>query len=252
MTAASSTCLDAPRDAAHVAVMCPHCGKEAPILYRGPLAYCAACNKPRTPLSAAGVNLAGKPAQLGGTVASVFGWVVMAVTAGIALIVGAILQAIFTGAMVGWAVGGVIAALGIGAGILLLMGGRFLQRTGNQTSANVRRAALMAVAENQNGIVRTEFAAQALGVTMGEAEAFLTALSREPDSGTTLEVDNDGKLYYRFARFAPAAPWPEDARVRVEPPGPAALAQAGSTGTVLETPAEERQESVAPTKQQAR
>jgi hypothetical protein len=227
--------------------MCPHCRREAPIVYRGPLTYCSACNQPRVPLSAAGVNLTGKPTKLGGKVASVLGWGVMAVTIGVALVLGAILQAIFAGAMIGWAVGAVVAAFGIGVGVLLLQGGRFLQKTGDQASSQAKRDALIALAENQRGIVRTELAAQSLGVSLAEADAFLTALSREPDSGTTLEVDNDGKLYYRFARFAPMAPWPaDDARVRVGPGvrvDGVPLGQAGSTGTVLQDADDEPSEA---------
>jgi hypothetical protein len=227
--------------------MCPHCGREAPLLYRGPLAYCSACNQPRVPLSAAGVNLTGKPAKLGGKLAAGLGWVVIALMVGVAAIFGAVLQAIFPpGAVVGWVVGAVIAALGIGAGTLLLMGGRFLEKTGDKAAMNAQREALFALAENQKGIVRAGLASQALGVTPAEADVILTALSREPDSGTTLEVDGDGKLYYRFARFAPVAPWPEE-KLRVEP-APAAPAAApapgvrvGSTGTAVmdELPAED-------------
>jgi hypothetical protein len=49
--------------------------------------------------------------------------------------------------------------------------------------------------------------AKALGVTSAEAEAFMTSLSRDPDSGVSLEVDADGKLFYLFKDIAPD-PWP--------------------------------------------
>ena len=202
--------------------MCPHCGREAPLIYRGALAYCSACNNVRTPLSATGVNLAGKPARFGGTVARVVGWVVLAVTLGIALIVGAIFQAIFTAA-VGWIVGGVIAALGAAAAIALLMGGRFLKDTGDKATFAARRSALFALAQNQHVILRTPIVAQALGVSPVEAEAILTGFSRDPESGITLEVDPEGRLYFRlleiaaqFPQYAPGAALPEAARVRVE------------------------------------
>jgi hypothetical protein len=189
--------------------MCPHCGRDAPIVYRGPLAYCSACNRARVPLSAAGVNLTGKPAKIGGTLAKVLGWVVLALMLGIALIVGAVLQAIFpAGAVVGWAVGAVIAALGVAAALVLLMGGRFLHRTGDRASTQARKSAVTALAEHQGGIVRADGVAKALGIPSAEADAFLTELSRQPDADVVLEVDADGKLYYRFPAFAPQAPWP--------------------------------------------
>lgn len=189
--------------------MCPHCGRDAPLVYRGPLAYCSACNKPRVPLSAAGVNITGKPAKIGGTLASVLGWIVLAAMLGIALIVGALLQAIFPpGAIVGWAVGGVLAAIGVTVALALLMGGRFLQRTGDRASTDARRAAVMALAEHQRGILRADQVANALGMPLQAADAFLTEQSRQPDSGIVLEVDNDGKLYYRVPAYAPEMPWP--------------------------------------------
>ncbi len=178
-------------------------------MYRGALAFCSACNRPRVPLSATGVNLAGKPARFGGTVARVVGWVVLAVTLALALIVGTVLQAVFPpGAVVGWAVGGVIAVLGVAAAVVLLMGGRFLQKTGDRAALGARREALFALAQNQGGILRAPLVGKALGVPPLEAEAMLTALSRDPDSAVTLEVDAEGKLFYRFTDLAPELPWP--------------------------------------------
>lgn len=199
--------------------MCPHCGRDAPLVYRGALAFCSACNRPRVPLSATGVNLAGKPARFGGTVARVVGWVVLAVTLALALIVGTVLQAVFPpGAVVGWAVGGVIAVLGVAAAVVLLMGGRFLQKTGDRAALGARREALFALAQNQGGILRAPLVGKALGVPPLEAEAMLTALSRDPDSAVTLEVDAEGKLFYRFTDLAPELPGRR--RVLRTPPRP--------------------------------
>jgi len=197
--------------------MCPHCGVEAPIVYRGPLAYCTSCNKPRAPLSGTGVNIAGKPAKLGGTVASVLGWVVLAVMLGLAIILGAVFHALSP--PVGWAIGGVTAALGIAAALVLLLGGRFLHRSGNKAEFNARREAVFALAQNQAGILRAEIAARSLGISPAEASAYLTDLSREPEAGVILEVDADGKFFYRFPALTPELPWP--------PPGGLAGALAG-------------------------
>jgi hypothetical protein len=190
--------------------MCPHCGQEAPLVYRGPLAYCSACNRPRVPLTAAGVNLTGKPAKFGGKVAAVVGWTILAGTTALALIVGAVLQALL-GAAVGWIVGGVLAAIGIAAAVVLVMGGRLLQRTGERAAFGAKRDAVFALARAEGGILRAGIVGTALGVPAAEADAFLTNLSREPDAGVTLEVDGDGKLYYRFPGIAPELPWPPPA-----------------------------------------
>lgn len=187
--------------------MCPHCGKEAPIVYRGQLAYCFACNHPRAPLVAAGVNVTGKPSKLGGKVAAVLGWVVLAVMSALALLLGGLFHALL-GAAAAWIVGGVVAVIGIAAALFLILGGRFLQRSGERAQFAARRDAVFALARSQEGIVRAGVAGAALGISSVEADALLTNLSREPESGVTLEVDGDGKLYYRFTAIAPEAPWP--------------------------------------------
>ena len=51
--------------------MCPHCRQNAPIVYRGVLAYCTACGAPRPPFSAKSIDLAGQPSKIGGAVARV-------------------------------------------------------------------------------------------------------------------------------------------------------------------------------------
>jgi hypothetical protein len=158
------------------------------------------------------VNLAGKPAKLGGTVASVVGWAVMAVTLGIALILGVILQALFPAAMIGWAVGGVLSALGVAAGMVLLMGGKFLVKSGDQAALTARRDAVLALAQTQAGILRPPTVATALGVSPTEAENILTAFSRDPNS--------DGKLYYRVIEIASLTPWRAPAPAVPETPGP--------------------------------
>jgi len=161
------------------------------------------------PLAAAGVNVTGKPAKIGGVIASVLGWVVLAVVLAVALILGALLQAIFPpGAIVGWVVGGVIAAIGVAAALVLLLGGRFLQRSGDRAVLAARKEAAVALARNQKGIVRADAVAISLGISVADADAFLTELSRQPDSGVVLEVDSDGKIFYRFPAFAPELPWP--------------------------------------------
>jgi hypothetical protein len=160
------------------------------------------------PLSAAGVNLAGKPAKLGGKVAAVVGWSVLGVSLAIALVVGALLQAIFAGAFIGWTVGLVIAAMGGAAAWALLMGGKFLQKTGDRAAVDARRGAVRALAENQKGILRVPMVAQALGLKPAEAETLLTDMAKDPETGMTLEIDADGKLYFRVLELATEAPWP--------------------------------------------
>jgi hypothetical protein len=207
--------------------MCPSCGQNAPLVYRGVSAFCSACGKPRMPFTANAVNLRGKPAKLGGTVASVVGWVVLFGTLAAALIVGALFQALFPAAVLGWVLGGLIGTIGVAVSLLLLFGGRALRRSGTDAAQAARLDALGTLAAYQRGIVTSQAASEALGVSFEEADAFLTALAKQPESGVSLEVDDEGKLTYRFLRYAPQPVWPPEAKVRVktelgEPPAQAA------------------------------
>jgi NADH pyrophosphatase NudC (nudix superfamily) len=57
---------------------CPRCGEDAPLVYRDYVAHCSACGATRVPLAAPAVAMAGKPSQVGGTVAKIVGWIVLA------------------------------------------------------------------------------------------------------------------------------------------------------------------------------
>jgi hypothetical protein len=199
--------------------MCPHCGQNAPLLYRGVSASCSACGKPRLPFTANAVNLRGRPAKLGGTVAKVAGWILLFGSLAAALLLGAISQAI-GGPFLGWVVGGLTAVVGVGLALLLLFGGRALRQSGIHAAEAARLEALSSLAAVQQGIVTSQKAAEALGVPLDEADRFLTHLANQPDSGITLEVDDDGKLTYRFARYAPARAWPGETKMRVDAPPP--------------------------------
>jgi len=58
---------------------------------RGLETFCVACGAPRWPLATVPVNLAGKPAKVGGTIARVLGWVALVGGLAAAIIVGALL-----------------------------------------------------------------------------------------------------------------------------------------------------------------
>jgi hypothetical protein len=197
--------------------MCPTCGQDAPLVYKSVLAFCSACGKPRIPLSASAVNFRGKPATIGGTVAAVAGWLLLFGTLAVALTVGAVLQAIFpVGAVVGWIVGGVIAVAGVVTSLLLLFGGRALRRSGTNASRAARLDALNTLAAYQRGVVTAQMASESLGLSLDQADAFLTSLAKQPDSGVTLEVDEDGKITYCFANHARPLAWGAGTKMRVD------------------------------------
>lgn len=172
------------------------------------------------PLTASAVNLRGKPAKIGGAIAAVAGWLLLFGTLATAIIVGAIFQAIFpSGAVVGWIVGGVISTVGLVASLVLLFGGRALRRMGMRAARDAQLDALGTLAACQHGVVTAQMASESLGLPLQKADAFLTSLAKQPDTGVTLEVDDEGGLTYRFAGYATPPAWPDSARLRVEPTG---------------------------------
>jgi hypothetical protein len=216
--------------------MCPHCGQNAPLVYRGVSAFCTACGQPRVPFTANAVNLKGKPAKIGGALASVFGWVLLFGTMAASLIVWGVLQSLFPDAAAGWLLGGVIATIGGVASTVLLLGGRALRRTGTSAAEAARLDALGTLAAHHKGNITAQNASEALGCPYEEADAFLTAMAKRPESGVSLEIDDEGKIYYRFARYAPAPVWAGDAKVRIDAapaPEAAPAAKAEPPGRVV-------------------
>jgi hypothetical protein len=204
--------------------ICPTCGREAPIVYRGVMPYCTACGALRAPLSSASVNLAGKPSRFGGTFAVVLGWMVLVLGGTAALGLALLLLAL------GWpqgalAIGLPIALVTLVTGILLVKSGRSLQASGEDAERATRTQALLAMAA-QRGAVTAREAAQALGWGVAEADAILTELAkREPDR-VAVDVDDQGVLWYRVAP-APGEPIP---RMRVDPEQRAVRVDAGTQG----------------------
>lgn len=198
--------------------MCPHCGREAPIVYRGVLPYCTACGALRAPLSSPSVNLAGKPSRVGGTFASVLGWLVLAGGGSLALAVFLLFLA-FNAAAIGAAIAVPIAVMVLVMGIALVRSGRSLSSSGLEAERSTREQALIAMAAHRGGVTAVD-AARALGVGVGEADAMLTALAKGDPDRVSVDVDDQGVLWYRVSSV-PGEPVP---RTRVAPapdaPGP--------------------------------
>ncbi len=178
--------------------MCPFCGKNAPIVYRGVLAYCTACGRPRLPLSGESVNLAGQPSKVGGTVAHVFGWLVLGGGLLVALLVGALLLALFPGAAVGWIFGAVIALASLAVGLSLARAGKTLEKSGTRHEQSTRAQAVFAMAETRGGMLSAMDVAQSLSLPPHEAEALLTELAKVDSDRVKLEVDDNGAMYFLF------------------------------------------------------
>jgi hypothetical protein len=196
--------------------MCPHCGRDAPIVYRGVLPYCTACGGLRAPLTAASINLAGKSSQVGGTVASVAGWLVLLIGLSVGLGIALLLWAVFT-IGVALAVALPIALISAGLGAMLLRSGSAMRRTGDDAERATRDQALLAMAAQQGPVTAAE-AARILGVSIPAADAMLTELAKREPERVAVDVDDQGVVRYRAARlvFDGAFAAPPSARVRVD------------------------------------
>jgi hypothetical protein len=178
------------------------------------------------PLANTSVTLAGQPSKVGGTVARVFGWIVLAA--------GWLLAALFAGLIVllggTWAaliVGGPIALITSILAYALLRGGRELKKSGDDTEQATKNQAIFALANTRNGVLKAWDVAQALQVTPKEGDEVLTKLAKEYPDYVSVDLDDEGNVLYRFpsvqwgglSRMAPNAPMPAP-HVRVGMPSP--------------------------------
>ncbi|MCL2449115.1 MAG: hypothetical protein FWD17_09220 [Polyangiaceae bacterium] len=148
-------------------------------------------------MSAASVNLAGKPSRFGGAVAGVAGIFVLLVGLAIALMVGALVSWL-TSIGVALAVGGPIAAVAGVVGIVLMLSGRRLERMGKDHEQSTMDQALLALVEEREAISGAD-AALALGLRPHQADALLVSLAKREPERISVEVDDKGVLWYRAA-----------------------------------------------------
>ena len=186
--------------------MCPHCQKNAPIVYRGVVAYCTACGQLRVPLAGPAVNLAGQPSQIGGSVAKILGWLVLGVGIVVAVLTTALLQAILPAGFIGWLLGAVIMLVTLLVGSSLVLGGRRLKNTGTVAEKSTKHQAIYALAAHRGGVLNAMDVSRAAGLSVAEADALLTALAKEESDSVKLEVDENGGVYYVFPEFD-VRPW---------------------------------------------
>lgn len=197
-------------------------------MFRGLDAYCTACGRRRSPFSSTAVNVAGRPTRFGGSVARVAGWMTLLLGSGIALVLGLLLQALFPAGIAGFVVGGVIGVVTIVAAVLLLMGARKLHASGASAERDTRVKAIFALAAHRGGVITARDVAAAHHMPVDQADALLTALAKEASERVTLEIDDNGGIYYRFPESIarnvppPAGSWASRRRVSAARPRVAA------------------------------
>jgi hypothetical protein len=212
--------------------MCPHCGRDAPIVYRGIVPYCTACGGLRGPLTTASVNLAGKPAQVGGTVASVAGWLILLIGLSIGLGVALLLWALFT-LGVALAIALPFALISTGIGVALLRSGSTMRRSGADAERATRDQALLGMAAHHGPVTALD-AARLLNVPVGVADAMLTELAKRDPERLALDFDEQGVVRYRVRPTVSDVAFGVDAPARVRIDGSPADAQAEVAGDAPE------------------
>jgi hypothetical protein len=150
------------------------------------------------PLANVSVNMAGQTSKVGGTVARVFGWIVL--VAGLLFALGLAGIMSIVDAPSGWIFGvnGTIAAITALTAWAILRGGRALKKSGETEELAMKNQAIFALANTRNGILRAWDVAQALQVSPKEADDILTKLAKEHSDHVTIDVDDEGTILYRF------------------------------------------------------
>jgi len=182
--------------------MCPHCGKNAPIVHRGLAAYCTACGRPRMPLSGTTVNMAGKPSKVGGVLASVLGWAVLIGGGTLAVVLALLLGSLFPGTPAPWIVGLPIGIASLSFALLLLFGGRKLRESGVAAERDAQTQAVLSLAANRRGTLVARDVASALDIPVEEADALLTTLAKSGSEQVEVEIGERGEIFYVFPEHA--------------------------------------------------
>jgi hypothetical protein len=187
--------------------MCPHCGQNAPVVYRGVAAYCTACGRPRVPLTGEALHLVGQPSRVGSVFARAFGWIVIGAGLSIALGIGAV-ASFLQWPLVVFAVAAPVAVVSLITGGLLLRGGKHLDRQGAAAEKNAHARAVLALAAQRGGTLTAQDVSAALNVTPEAAEEILQSLAKEQYEKLAVDVDPNGTLVYRLL---------DPTRLRVDP-----------------------------------
>lgn len=181
--------------------MCPRCGQNAPLVYRGVIPYCTACGSPRAPLANKSVTYAGKPAQVGGTVAKAFGWGALAMGVPIALLLFSFFTWLFSSAVVGLVFGGPVLCLTLVLWLIGFLSGRSLKKSGDDSQRTTHEQAVFALAITRKGNLTGQEVAQATGLSAEACEELLTDMAKRLPDQMAVDVDDNGVLHYRFPRI---------------------------------------------------
>lgn len=151
------------------------------------------------PLSSNSVNHAGRTSAVGGVVTRTIGWIVL--VAGLLVGFGTLGTC---GALVGFAsaapylLGVPVIALALLVGWLLLRSGKELSDEGTRVQKTARTQAVFALANVRGGLLTALDVSQSMGMSVAEADALLTSLAKEQPEHVSLDIDDQGAVFYRF------------------------------------------------------
>lgn len=218
--------------------MCPNCKQNAPIVYRGTLAYCTACGAPRPPFSAKSVNLAGQPSKIGGSVAKFFGWLILGGGLLLALSLGLFFQLLFPASAVGYAFGIPIALVSLVVGLLVLFGGKKLETSGIDAERSAKFDAIWGMAVARGGVVTALDVGRSLNMPVDGADQILTEMTKKHPDYVSIEVDDNGNLFYKLTGVADTGAERFGVKYRVENDGRVRIADTLAEGRSAQEQAE--------------
>ena len=177
---------------------CPKCGQRAPIVLKGLDSRCAACGAPRFLLAAPNVSLAGQPSRVGGLAASLAGVGVLG--HGLSLSAGLwfLGHALSPTSTWSWALAVPVFGMSMLVGLLLLIGGTKLRRSGAARRRAVELEAVSSMVRHRRGPISAFEIARSLELPESQVDALLSELAREKATAVTLDVDADGHVVYDF------------------------------------------------------
>lgn len=154
------------------------------------------------------IALAGKPSRFGGSALRVAGWAALVGGFWFAVLLGVLVHLLAPGSQAALVLGLATMTMAAFVGWGLLRSGRALKEDGAAARKATLLQALEARALVREGRVTAADAAGALGIGVGEADALLSGLAKDPDGHVSVEVSDAGELVFLFApftrvRFAP-------------------------------------------------
>ena len=131
----------------------------------------------------------------------VLGWIALVGGSALSLLLGGLTFVLFPGSPAGWFVLGAGMVLAIGIAMLMLFGGKTIEKSGHATEKEAYLEAVFALARVRGGQLSIGDVTRATGLPRPRAEELLTDLAKADADQVRLEVDDHGRLLFQFPAF---------------------------------------------------